>query len=177
MLTKIMSLYIPGFLKKKKLNELFELTAEAFKSKPPNVSGLSFDACLLKYAIFTKEQAENYLSSGQPIEKVKQMLYQGSNDFGQKLRKSLFIKSDTDAIKTLKIIYRIIGIDFHYGSQGEFIINKCFFSKYYSEEVCELISSLDEGLSAGLSDGGRLCFYKRITGGSNCCKGCFERRN
>ena len=174
MLLKIMQLYMPEFIKKKKLNELFRLTADAFQSELPELRGLSFAECLSKYALFTKEQAESYLQSGRPLEEAKHRLYQNSCIFGQNLRKSLHIETWEEAVTVFKVIYKLIGIDFRYDRQGEIIIKQCFFSKYYSGEVCNLISSLDEGLAAGLSGGGRLYFNQRITEGCSCCKGYFR---
>ena len=174
MLLKIMQLYIPEFIKKKKLNELFCLTADAFQSELPELQGLSFAECLSKYALFTKDQAGSYLQSGRPLGEAKQRLHQNSCIFGQNLRKSLHIVTWEEAVTVLKIIYKLIGIDFQCDRQGEIIIKQCFFSKYYSGEVCMLISSLDEGLAAGLSNGGRLYFNQRITEGCSCCKGYFR---
>jgi len=174
MLLKIAQLYVPEFIKRKKLNELFRLTADAFQSEPPELHGLSFAECLSKYALFTKQQAESYLQSGCPLEEVKQRMYQNSYVFGQNLRKSLRITTWEEVVAALKVIYKLIGIDFQYDRQDEIIIKQCIFSKYYSGEVCRLISSLDEGLAAGLSGGGSLCFNQRITEGGSCCKGYFE---
>ena len=174
MLTKIMGLHMPKFIKRKKLNELFRLTADAFQSGLPELQRLSFVDCLSLYALFTKEQAESYLLSGRPLEEVKQRLYQNSNIFGQNLRKSLHIKTWKEAAEALALIYKSIGIEYQYDSGGEFIIKQCFFSQYYSGEVCKLISSLDEGLAAGLSGGGSLGFNQRMTEGGSCCKGYFR---
>lgn len=176
MLPGITWLYIPEFIKKKKLDELFCLTADAFERELPELRGLSFMECLLEYALFTKAQAENCLQNGGPVDAVKQRLYKNSYIFGQNLRKSLHISTWEEAVTILMIMYKLIDIDFQYGGQGEIIVKRCFFSKYYSEEVCILISSLDEGLAAGLSDGGKLCFNHRITEGRDCCKGYLSRR-
>ncbi|NBJ14530.1 MAG: hypothetical protein FNP40_02935 [Dehalobacter sp. 4CP] len=177
MLQKMMQLRMPEFIKKKKLNELFRLTADAFQCELSEHKGLSFTECLSEYAIFTKEQAESYLQSGRPLEELKQRLYQNSYIFGQGLRKSLHIITWKEAVTVLTVIYKLIGIDFQYDRQGEFSIKQCFFSKYYSAEVCKLISSLDEGLAAGLSGGDRLYFKQRITEGGSCCKGYFSRES
>ena len=173
MLLRIMQLYIPEFIKRKKLKDLFRLTADAFQVELPELKGISYNDCLSKYALFTKEQAEVYLKSGLPLEEVKQRLYQKSLAFGKKLRKSLHITAWEDAVKVLEVIYKLIEIDLNYGRQGEIIVRKCFFSRYYSGEVCRLISYLDEGLAEGLSGGGRLCINQRITEGCCCCKGYF----
>ncbi|MBE3085549.1 MAG: hypothetical protein IMZ64_04955 [Bacteroidetes bacterium] len=175
MLLKIIQFCMPEFIKKKKLNELFRLTADAFQSDLPELRGFSFTECLPKYAIFTKGQAESYLQSGRPLEEVKHRLYQNSYIFGQNMRKSLHILTWKEAVTVLKVVYKFIGIDFHYNKQGEIIIRQCFFSKYYFGEVCKLISSLDSGLAAGLSGGGRLSFNQSITEGNNCCKGFLYR--
>jgi hypothetical protein len=170
MLLRIMQVYVPEFIKKKKLNELFGLTADAFQKELPELRGLSFAECLTSYALFTNKEAESYLQSGRPLEDVKHRLYQNSRTYGQNLRKSLRVATWDEAIIVLKVIYKLIGIDFHCDRQGEITIRRCFFSQYYSGEVCQLISSLDEGLAAGLS-GGRLSFQQRITEGSSCCRG------
>lgn len=170
MLLKIMQIYIPGFIKKRKLYELFCLTSDAFNCELPELRGLNFERLLLKYALFTKEQAERCLQSGFQLNEIKQRLYQNSYLFGQNLKKSFNITTLEEAALLLETVYKLIGIDLNYKRQDEIIIKQCFFSKYYSEEVCKLISSLDEGLIAGLT-GRRLCFYQRITEGCSCCKG------
>lgn len=125
-------------------------------------------------------------------EEVKSRLYENSYAFGRKLRKDLHIKTWKESVEALKTIYAMIGIDFRYNGQGGskagqgesapgpdedtigpdgFEIRRCFFSSCYTEEVCRLISSLDEGLAAGLSGGGKLSFTQRITDGGSCCKG------
>ena len=171
MLTKMMRFCMPEFIKKKKLKELFRLTADAFQTELPELRGLSYAECLLKYAMYTREQAERYLQGGCPLGEVKSRLYENSFVFGKNLRESLHIITWGESIAALKTIYRFIGIDFQYDGQDGFEIRQCFFSSCYSDKVCVLISSLDEGLAAGLS-GGSLCFHQRITDGSNCCKGC-----
>lgn len=171
MLLKIIARRLPGFIKKKKLKELFCLTADAFQSEPPELRGLSFAECLLEYAIFTKEQAEVCLQNGLALSEVKQRLYQNADVFGQKLRKSLRIESWDESVQALQFIYGLMDIDFQCGEHGEFLIRRCFFSQYYSGGVCQLISSLDEGLAAGLSGGGKLSFKQRITDGNSCCQG------
>jgi len=171
MLIKIIQIYMPEFIKKKKLNELFRLTADAFQVEMPALRGLSFRERLSLYAFFSGEQAERCLQGGYPIEEVKSRLYQNSYVFGKNLRKSLHIITWEDSVAALRTIYKLIGVDFRYAGQGEFIIKQCYYSNYYTAEVCTLISSMDEGLAAGLSAGGTLYFTQRITDGSSCCRG------
>lgn len=188
MLLKILRLYMPGFIRKKKLKELFRLTADAFQTGIPELGGLSFAEYLSEYALFTGAQAERCLLSGCSAEEVKIRLYENSFFFGKNLRKSLHIMNWKESVEALENVYRIIGIDIHFSGRGgsaaakgrsfpeqeEFVIVQCFFSRYYSAETCRLISALDEGLAAGLT-GGRLCFTQRITEGCCCCKGNLNR--
>lgn len=175
MLLKLMQLHIPEFIKKRKLHELFRLTADAFQSELPELHGLSFAECLLKYAQFTREQAEDCARGSGSLEEVKHRLYQNSYVFGQNLRKTLHVATWEQAVRALQAIYKIMGIDLECDGQGEIIIKQCFFSKYYSQEVCKLISALDDGIAAGLSGGGRLRFTHRITEGASHCKAYFSR--
>jgi len=177
MLIKIMQIYMPEFLKKKRLKELFCLTADAFDTEMPALRGLTFRECLWKYAFFSKEQAELCLQCGCHLEEVKSRLYHNSFLFGEKLRKSLHVKTWDESVEVLKTFYQFIGIDFEHNGNKAFVIRQCSFSKYYSAEVCALISSMDEGLAAGLSNGGRLCFTQRITDGSHCCKGVLQNED
>lgn len=171
MLIKIIQIFMPEFIKKRKLKELFRLTADAFETEMPELRGLTFRECLWKYALFSKEQAERCLQCECRLEEVKSRLYHNSFVFGKNLRKSLHVTTWDESVEVLRAFYKFIGIDFEYDEQNAFEIRQCSFSKYYSAEVCTLISSLDEGLAAGLSNGGRLCFTQRITDGSGCCKG------
>lgn len=93
-----MKLYMPIFIRKKKLLELFRLTAEAFQCEPPELRCLTYERMLSKYALFTKEQAESYLNSGFPLDELKQRLYKNSYIYGQNLKKSFHIASRKDAV-------------------------------------------------------------------------------
>jgi len=72
------------------------------------------------------------------------------------------------------VIYKMLKIEFHGDSHGDIVIKRCFFSTYYSSNVCHLISALDEGLLAGLSGGGQFSFSQRITEGYSVCRAYLE---
>ena len=74
------------------------------------------------------------------------------------------------------IIYRALRIEFQGEPDGTIVIKNCFFSDYYSGEVCRIISSLDEGLLAGLSAGGKVNFSQRITEKKECCRAYLEMK-
>ena len=175
LILRLSQIYIPGFVKKMALVELFEYTVEAFRCEMPKIDDLSFDALLLKYAQFTSDQSQATIRRGDDLQELKKRLYQNSYQLGQKFKKRFRIKSMDDAMAVSRVIYRVIGIDFRGNMQGKIIISRCFFSKIYSSEVCKIISGLDEGILTGLSDGGKLNFSHRITDGERFCNACFTK--
>jgi hypothetical protein len=107
---KIAEIYVPTFIKKAKLEELFDCTAAAFNCPVPPLKGLSFDKCLVKYAEFTREEAEKALQSGHDLHQIKQRLYQNAYRLGQNLRKSFHITTTQDVMTMGRILYRVIGM-------------------------------------------------------------------
>lgn len=168
--------HFPLFLKKQKLAVLWEVTADAFQCAAPPTRGLSFEQSLSAYALFTKKQAERYLQSLIDIDQLKVRLYNGAYQLGQQFREQFKITTTQEVMLMMKIVYSVLEMDMQIASSDEILIERCFFSRYYSPQICQLISALDEGLAAGLSDGGKLGFYERITEGHNCCRAKFALR-
>jgi hypothetical protein len=169
----ILELYIPESMKRKMLTGLFDITSRAFRAAPPQVKGLSVADMLEAYAVFTQEEAEKILAGGQDLKTVKTRLYGPALALGLKLRKRFRLKHPEDVMRMCKILYKTLGISFEGGVNGEVTIAHCFFSRSYTDRICRVISSLDEGVAAGLSGGGKLDFYQRITEGRDCCKARF----
>lgn len=170
---RLLKFYFPAFIKKKKLAQLFAITASAFNCEAPSIKGLSFEQSLHRFALFTKEQTERHFKRISYIDNVKNELFQEAYQLGMDLRREFNINSSNEILWMMKTIYNLLGINFNSGSENEIIISRCFFSQYYSPGVCRVISSLDEGLASGLSNGGQLSFYQRITDGHNCCRANF----
>ena len=173
----IARIYIPAPIKKKKLLELFELTAQAFDSRMPALANFSYKECLKAYADFSKIKAEEALKRPDNGKAVKEKLYHNAFQMGEKLRKDFRIRSNAEVIRLSKILYKMLGIEFSGKTSGEVIIRHCFFSKIYTADVCRLISALDEGVAAGLSGGGVLSFEERITDGKKCCRAEFSMKD
>ena len=160
--------YVPPAIKKARLRELFEATADAFQCQPPPYDGLSYRQSLEEYARFTRDKAEEAIKLGKEME-VKPRLYQNASIMARNIKKSLHINVPADVMQAGEVIYRILNIDFKGSIDGSIIIRRCFFSSYYSGDVCRVISSLDEGLMEELS-GGSFRFSQRITEGEECCR-------
>jgi len=169
-----MELFFPDYLKRKELLELFRITASAFQVPMPPVKGGSFKDVLHLFGVFTKEVALQEISREEDVDPVKKRLYDGAFQIGRELRDRMRIRSSRDAVKAAKLLYRSIGIEFQCNKMGEVEICRCYFSAFYPREVCWIISSIDQGIIAGLTEGARFWFLSRITEGSRSCVGQIE---
>jgi hypothetical protein len=161
--------YVPPSIRKRKLQQLFQATAEAFQYPAPPLSDLNAPEILTRYAKFTRERAKETIQQCRETE-VKKRLFQNSLEMGLRLREDFKVGSVNEIMRMARIVYKILGIDFQGCQSGEILVRRCFFSSYYTSGICRLISSLDEGLMTGLSNGGELEFSARITEGNSCCR-------
>ena len=168
-LVTILKFYSPEFIKKRVLNELFIITARAFECALPPLRGFSYAELLKQYALFTRAEAEKSIQHKHDLQAIRNRLFDQAYQMGHELRKKLNIRTDEEVMDLGQKLYNVLGINFQGNQQGLITISRCFFSEYYSSQVCQLISALDEGVLAGLSGGGQLNFSQRITDGNNCC--------
>jgi hypothetical protein len=94
---------------------------------------------------------------------------------GKQTRRKLGVgDSQNDLIKASKILYRILGIDFHIEwlnqNSAVAVIEHCALSEQYSKLTCEVLSATDEGVIAGLQPNVRMKFTQYITGGCQNCR-------
>jgi hypothetical protein len=169
LLALALRIHIPHSLKKQKLTELFEATAAAFGRSVPQLEDLSFDECLRRYARFTKEEIEQRIRVGEDMGEIRKKLYEHAYRLGAEIRMRLHLSTPDDAVSVGRVLYKVLGIDFRAGASGDVTINSCYFSAFYSVDVCCVMSSLDEGIAAGLTGGRTLSFSRRITEGHPSC--------
>jgi hypothetical protein len=162
-------IYLPRTLQQNRLNELFMATADAFQRQLPQLKGYSPDQILTEYALFTAGNAEETIKQGN-MHGVKTRLYVNARQIGQKIRRELNIHTLQEVMQACGVIYKALKIEFCGDLQGQILIKSCFFSSFYSGDVCRIISSLDAGLVAGLSGGSGMEFSQRITEGNTYCK-------
>ena len=78
-----------------------------------------------------------------------------------------------DLTKAAKILYRILGIEFHLEwldkSNATVIIDRCALAEQYSKLTCEVLSATDEGVIKGLQPNLTMKFKEYMTSG---CKNC-----
>jgi hypothetical protein len=170
LLISALQIYTPEYVKKRALAQLFNFTAAAFEAEVPPLAGLDSQECLAQYARFTQTLAGQRLREGSEVEAVGQRLYQNAVQMGQQQHKWLRPGTVQDVLAIGRVLYRILAIDLQGDARGEVVINRCYFSQFYSAEMCQLMSAMDRGLFAGLSNGGELTFTSRITEGEPCCR-------
>lgn len=174
LLARALQVYMPEYIRRKALEQLLSATAAAFEAEVPPITGLDSRECLARYARFTQAQAERRLRAGRDLERLSQRLYWNSVELGQRQTTWLRPGSMADVMAIARMLYSILDIDFQGDAQGQVVINRCYFSRFYSSQECRLMSAMDRGLLAGLSTGGELTFTARITEGETCCRAVFS---
>ncbi len=167
------NIYVPQFIRRRKLEMLFNASADAFQVASPTIKAFSYGDGLKLYARFTRQHIDKAIQQGNERE-VKSRLFERAYSIGQKFKADFHIHTVEEVMRMSSIIYKLLKIEFHGEPDGNIVIKNCFFSDYYSGEVCRIISSLDEGLLAGLSEGGKMSFSQRITEGNKCCQAYLE---
>ena len=93
---------------------------------------------------------------------------------GKQTRSKLGVSDNPkDLTKAAKILYRVLGIEFHLewldNSNAKAIINRCALAEQYSKLTCEVLSATDEGVIKGLQPNVTMKFEEYMTSG---CKNC-----
>jgi hypothetical protein len=163
----------PSIVKKQAMVQLFRSTAQAFRCEMPRLSGLSREQCLQEYARFTAEGAEEALRRGSELAELQGRLYRNAYRLGRTPGWLLHVQGVEDVMTLGSFLYGLLDIEFQGSSDGEITISRCYFSSFYSPEVCQVMSAMDRGLLAGMAGGGELVFSQRITDGQACCRARF----
>lgn len=166
---RALELHIPDWVARSALRRLFDATASAFGQDPVDVDGLDRRALLERYASFTTRCAEQALADHTGLDAVSGRMWENAYDLGASLRRRLGVHTRAEAVRAARIAYRMIGIDLRANERGRVVVHRCAFAEWYSPQVCRVMSSLDAGLIAGLTRGGRLSFSERITEGRPSC--------
>jgi hypothetical protein len=168
----LLKVALPAGLRLRLLDDLALVTAEGFGSPAPSWAGLPFETRLTAYARFAAEQAEALLAGHDEaaVDAVAARLRGGAAELGATARRRLGVRSAADALSALAVLYHQIGIEASTSGPGEIVVGRCLFADYFSEPVCRLVAALDEGLAAGLTNGARLEFVERLTGGAPHCR-------
>jgi hypothetical protein len=169
---KLLAVYTPEFLRKRGLQVLYDITARGLRCTAPGLNGEGYEDCLEEYALFAREQTLRALNDGDDISDLRKRLFRISYKYGKKIRENLNVTSQKEVNRVSKYLYKNIYSDFYGNENGGFSITKCYFSQFYTPDVCKVTSAVDAGLLSGLQGGGYLVFSDRITEGKSSCKAC-----
>ncbi len=153
---------------------LMRQTARAFGIKVPKTTGFSADTLLRIYAQFTADAAMRAMRNRQNPALLHKKLYHMTYHLGSILRRWMRPKSARECFAIIQLLYRNIGITIREEKPGKFCVHQCYFSSFYTPEVCSVISAIDQGIFAGIYHGGKLVFHERITEGHDECRAGFR---
>lgn len=106
-------------------------------------------------------------------EECRRRLYLEAWRTGDRIRRITGFTKHEDVTRLVIYLYRNIGISMEGRIPGEIQVSGCYFSDYYTPQMCRLMSYMDAGIIAGISGGSRLRFTERITEGCGKCRaGC-----
>ncbi len=145
-------------------------TARVFGIKAPRTAGLSAQEVLHRYAVFTADAAARAIESGQDLKALRRDLFRMACRLGTGVRRWLAPRDERECQAAFGMLYRNIGIAIREVRPGEFCVSHCYFSSFYTPEVCRVISAIDQGIYAGIFSGGKLVFRQRITEGEDACR-------
>jgi len=165
-----LGVYTPGCVRGWALGRLTAATAEAFGAPAPRLTGQGAGARLAAYARFTRSEAEAWLTAGRDVEALEGRLFRAAVALGGQCRAWLRPHGTVEVLDAARVLYRLLDIDLRGDAGGGVTITRCYFGRYYSAEVCRVMSAMDRGLLAGLSGRGELTFTARITEGQPCCR-------
>ncbi len=165
LLYRILSSKLGAYLE---IKILMKQTAKVFGVKTPKNMGFSSSKLLKTYAQMTRDVSLNFIQSKQDRNQLQQNLYYMAFQLGSELRWWLRPQNNQDCFDIIEMLYRNIKISLCEQSHT-ICVHQCYFSDFYTPEICSIISAIDQGIFAGVYQDGTLSFYKRMTEGHQVC--------
>ncbi len=120
------------------------------------------------------ETLANAMGHDAAVKAGRETLFSVGQNLGKQARSSLGVGDNPkDLTRAARILYRILGIEFHLEWQDQssatLIIDRCALAEHYSKTTCEVLSATDEGVINGLQPKLAMKFKEYMTSG---CKNC-----
>lgn len=144
------------------------LTARALRQPTRHLWTLAPDEALQLYAEYTSTQLQDGVSPS-VLDSMNREAYR----MGRLLRRLLLLRQ-SDIKQFVVALYRNIGIRLDGHLPSQLCFHSCYFSHFYTPEVCLAASALDDGIMRGLLGTGRLTFQQRITEGCSHCLATYQ---
>ena len=191
----ILSWWTPKYLIRKELESISDKTTTALNALVSKYATKTVDAAnqnqqpssniQKRRAAMAKTQAKlvetlaSAVGHDDAVRLGREALFSVGQNLGKQARSRLGVDdSPNDLTKAAKILYRVLGIEFHLQwvdqSSATVIIDKCALAQQYSKLTCEVLSATDEGVIKGLQPNLTMKFKKYMTSG---CKNCWADIN
>lgn len=166
----LLRMHVPAVVRRSILRELVAAMARGFGHDGPSTSGLSA-AELTEIAVdLSSTWADDAIEAQEDLTALRRRLFAEAEVLGRRARERLRVRSDTDGLEAVRLIYRAIGIDLRPRAWGDVVVARCAFATRYRPATCRLMSSMDSGLIAGLTGADGLRFTARLTEGAPACR-------
>ena len=121
------------------------------------------------------EKLEATLGHEKAVTLGREALFLVGENLGKQTRLKLGVSDNPrDLTKAAKILYRVLGIEFHLEwldkSNAKATINRCALSEQYSKLTCEVLSATDEGVIKGLQPNVTMKFKEYMSSGCRNCR-------
>ena len=111
----------------------------------------------------------------QAVKLGREAMFSVGHNVGKQTRRKLGVSDKPkDLTKAARILYRVLGIEFHLewldNSNATAIIDRCALAEQYSKLTCEVLSATDEGVIKGLQPNVTMKFREYMTSGCKSCR-------
>lgn len=186
----ILGWWTPKYIIRKELENISDLTTTALKAliskhavgevdvngqnHQPQTSIHEQRAVMAETQAKLVETLESAIGHEEAVKLGREALFLVGQNLGKQTRGKLGVSDNPkDLTRAAKILYRVLGIDFHLEwhdkSNATVIIDRCALAQQYSKLTCEVLSATDEGVMNGLQPNVTMKFKEYITSG---CKNC-----
>jgi hypothetical protein len=187
----ILSWWTPKYIIRKELENISDRTTKALKDLIPKHAIKKVDTTSQKQQPPTSiqeqraamaqthaklvETLEATVGHEDAIKLAREALFSVGQNVGEQTRSKLGVGDNPkDLTKAAKILYRVLGIDFHLewldDSNATAIIDRCALAEQYSKLTCEVLSATDEGVIKGLQPNVTMKFKEYMTSGCQNCR-------
>lgn len=191
----ILSLWTPEYIIRRELENISDKTITALKSlvskyaiktvdvpnqnHPPPITIRDRRAIMAQTQTSLVESLASAIGHEEAVRLGRETLFLVGQNLGMQARSRLGVGDNpSDLTKAAKILYRVLGIEFHLQWHGQssatVVIDKCALAKQYSKLACEVLSATDEGVMRGLQPRLTMKFKEYMTSG---CENCLAEIN
>ncbi len=184
---RILSWWTPNYILQKELANVSNQTTTALKmllqsaptenstetQKAKNIQAQR--AAMAQTHVKLVEVLVTKLGYEKAVTEAREALFLVGESLGKQARSSLGVgDSPQDMTRAAKILYRVLGIDFHLewidDTHATAVIDHCALAQQYSKLTCEVLSATDEGVIKGLQPNVTMKFKEYLTSGCNNCR-------